>query len=134
MTYRIHKAKENPKKTLFVSLFLFFLFLFFLLFYGLFWTILAFLLLFFALNSYFLPITYTLTEDEIIVDKGLYKFKRNWQEFKKVIETRNGLILSPFAHRTFLDNFRGLHIFLPGEKEEIVKFIRGRLTQNTNQG
>ncbi|MEO0110661.1 MAG: hypothetical protein ABIK99_05015 [candidate division WOR-3 bacterium] len=134
MHWKIHKAKENPKKTIFVSLFLFFLLLFFFLFYGLFWTLLAFLFLFATLNSYFLPITYTLTEEGILVDKKIYKFKREWKGFKKIIVLKNGLLLSPFEKKTFLDNFRGLFIFLPEERDKVISFINEKLNLKSDQG
>jgi len=127
LTWKVHKAKENPKKTILVSLFLFALLLFFFIFYGLFWTILAFLFLFITLNSYFLPIRYILTEEEIIIDRKIFRSKRAWKVFRRIVPTKVGVVLSPFAQGSFLDNFRGIHIFLPEEKEEIIRFIEEKI-------
>ena len=127
ITWRIHKAKENPTKTTIVLLFLVVVLIFFLLFYGLLWMLIAILIFFISLNNYFLPIRYTMSDKSIIIDKKIFKYEREWQIFRKYHLTGNGLVLSPFSRRNFLDNFRGIHIFLPKDKDEIVQFIESRL-------
>lgn len=63
----------------------------------------------------------------VIIDKKIYKEKREWQTFRRYFLTSNGLVLSPFSKKTFFDNFRGLHLLLPKDKDEIIKFIENRL-------
>jgi hypothetical protein len=133
ITWKIHKAKENLTKTIFASLFLLFVILIFLFFYGLLWAFIAILIFFISLNSFFLPITYTMTDKAIVIDKKIYKYEREWQTFRKYYLTSNGLILSPFSRRNFLDNFRGLHLLLPKGKDEIIKFIENRLAAPANE-
>ena len=132
ISWKIHKAKENPTKTLIATVFLLFVILFFLFFYGLLWAIIAILVFCISLNTYYLPITYTLTEKAVIIDKKVFKYQREWQIFRKYYLTGNGLILSPFSRRNFLDNFRGLHLLLPKDKDEIIKFIENRLSATKN--
>jgi len=133
IAWKIHKAKENPTKTIIASAFLLFVILFFLFVYDLLWALIAILIFFIALNSFFLPVTYTMTDKAIMVDKKIYKYQREWQIFRKYYLTGNGLILSPFSRRNFLDNFRGLHLLLPKDKDEIIKFIENRLAAPANQ-
>ena len=133
ISWTIHKAKETPTKTLIVSFFLLAVLLFFLFFYGLLWTLIAILVFFISLNNYFLPIYYTLTEKSIIIDKKIFKFQREWKDFRRYYLTSNGIVLSPFSKKNFLDNFRGLHLLLPKEKNEIINFIKNRFsTLNSN--
>jgi|UniRef100_A0A7C6A851 hypothetical protein len=127
ISWQIHKAKENPKKTIIVSVFLLLVILYFFIFYGLLWAVIAVLIFFISLNNYYLPITYTLTDKMVIIDKKIYKEKREWQTFRRYFLTSNGLVLSPFSKKTFFDNFRGLHLLLPKDKDEIIKFIENRL-------
>jgi hypothetical protein len=94
------------------------------------WALIAILIFFISLNNYFLPITYTLTDEAIIIDKKIFKFQREWQIFRKYYLTGNGLVLSPFSKRNFLDNFRGLHILLPKDRDKIISFIEGRFTRS----
>jgi predicted membrane protein len=133
ISWKIHKAKENSTKTIFASLFILFVILIFLFFYGLLWAFIAVLIFFISLNSYFLPITYTLTEEKIVIDKKIYKNEKEWQIFRKYYLTGNGVILSPFSRRNFLDNFRGLHLLLPEDKDAIIEFIENRLAPPDNQ-
>ncbi len=129
ISWTVHKAKENSAKTIIASVFLIIVILFFLFFYGLLWALIAILVFFISLNSYYLPITYRLTDKSIIIDKKIYKYQREWQIFRKYYLTGNGLVLSPFSRRNFLDNFRGIHILLPKDKDEIIQFIENRLTK-----
>lgn len=72
-------------------------------------------------------------EEGIRVKKFFMENFRKWEEFKKLLYTKNGLVLSPFLHKTYLDNFRGLHIFLPKNsvlKEEVIDFIKKRISRN----
>lgn len=131
LSWKIHKAKEYPTKTVIVSFFLLGVILFFLIFYGLLWAMIAILVFFVSLNSYYLPITYILTKQGVIIDKKIYKYQRDWQIFRRYYLTNNGLVLSPFSRKNFLDNFRGLHLLLPDNKTEIIKYIENCLSQNS---
>jgi hypothetical protein len=129
ITWQVHRAKETPQKTLYVSILLGAFIIFLLFFYGLAWALLAIIVLFASLNSYFLPTTYILNDIEIIVDKKLFKNKLEWSRFRKYYITTTGIVLSPFTKRNFLDNFRGVHLLLPKENaEEIINFIKNKLS------
>ncbi|MEO0122259.1 MAG: hypothetical protein ABIK41_05930 [candidate division WOR-3 bacterium] len=131
--YEIFLFKENIKKSIFVSIFLIFLLGILLIFWGFFWFLFAFVLFFITLNNYFLKISYFLDEEGIRVKKFFIENFRRWDEFKKFLYTKNGLVLSPFLHKTYLDNFRGLHIFLPKNsllRKEVIDFITERISRN----
>lgn len=131
--YEIFLFKENTKKSIFVSIFLGFLLTILFIFWGFFWFLFAFILFFITLNNYFLKITYLLNEEGIKVKKFFIENFRKWDEFKKILYTKNGLVLSPFLHTTYLDNFRGLHIFLPKNsilKKEVIGFIKEKILRN----
>lgn len=131
--YEIFLFKENIKKSVFVSIFVVFLLIILFIFWGFFWFLFAFILFFITLNNYFFKITYLLNEEGIRVKKIFMENFRKWGEFKKILYTKNGLVMSPFLYNTYLDNFRGLHIFLPQNsilKKEIVDFIKERILRN----
>lgn len=72
-------------------------------------------------------------EEGISVKKIFLKNYRKWHEFKKILYTQNGLVLSPFAHKTYLDNFRGLHIFLPKNpliRKAVIDFINEKISRS----
>ncbi|MCX7785703.1 MAG: hypothetical protein N2201_05695 [candidate division WOR-3 bacterium] len=135
ISWKVHRAKEFPKKTLYVSLILGIFIIFLIFFYGIFWAIFASIVLFASLNAYFLPTTYTLTDNEIIIDKKLFKNKLEWNRFRKYYITSTGIVLSPFTKKNFLDNFRGIHLLLPKENSaEIIEFIKNKLDKPQDLG
>ena len=128
--YEIFHFKDNIKKSILVSLFLFFFLTILLIFWGFLWFLFTFLLFFVTLNNYFFKITYQLDEEGITIEKIFFKNYRQWKEFKKILYTQNGLVLSPFPYKTYLDNFRGIHIFLPKSptiRKAIIDFINKKI-------
>jgi hypothetical protein len=99
--------------------------------------ILAFLVFFAMLNPYFVPINYHLTKEELVIKKFYFTDKRNWKMFRRYFITPSGIVLSTFAERKkFLDNFRGVQLFLPNDKDErerILDFIETKLPLDSGQ-
>jgi len=116
LSWTVHRARETPRKTVVVGVFI-------LAFVGFSWAVfgpmlgmLAVVVLFLALNTYFLPITYTFTDKGIEVDKQLFTARYEWKQFRRWIRTSGGIVLSPFSRKNYLDNFRGVHLLLPADK------------------
>jgi hypothetical protein len=137
ISWQVHRAKENPQKTVLVSVILGFFIIFLVIFYGLGWAVLAAIVLFASLNAYFLPTRYTFTDNDIIIDKKLFKNKLEWSRFRKYYTTTTGIYLSPFSKKNFMDNFRGVHLLLPKQDAEktteIIAFIKEKITPPTTQ-
>ena len=115
LTWTVHRAKESPGKTVVASVFI-------LTFVGFSWVvfgpmlgILAMVVLFLALNTYFLPITYTLTDKGIEVDKRMFTARYEWKQFRRWFRTTGGVVISPFSRKNYLDTFRGVHLLLPSD-------------------
>lgn len=89
----------------------------------------AVIVLFAALHTYFLPITFTFDKDGVTVDKRLFSYKYPWSRFRRYFRTTGGVVLSPFARRTFLDNFRGVHLLLPQDPGQILAYLEEHFTQ-----
>lgn len=113
LSWTVHRARENPGKTGVVSAFI-------LVFVGCSWAVfgpalgmLAVVVLFLALNTYFLPITYMLTDKGIEIDKRLFTARYEWKQFRRWFRTSGGIVVSPFSRKNYLDNFRGVHLLLP---------------------
>ena len=116
LSWTVHRAKETPGKTIVVSVFI-------LVFVGFSWVVfgpmlglLAVVVLFVALNTYFLPVTYTFTDKWIEVDKRFFTARYEWKQFRRWVRTSGGIVISPFSRRNYLDNFRGVHLLLPADK------------------
>jgi hypothetical protein len=125
LSWTVHRARENPGKTAVVSAFI-------LAFVGFSWAVfgpalgmLAVVVLFLALNTYFLPITYELTDKGIEIDKRLFTAHYEWKQFRRWFRTSGGVVISPFSRRSYLDNFRGVHLLLPSEERRTKNEERG---------
>ena len=93
---------------------------------------LAVVVLFVALNTYFLPITYTLTDKGMEIDKRLFTARYEWKQFRRWFRTTGGIVISPFSRKNYLDNFRGVHLLLPVGSSRMSK-VEGRMTNDGQQ-
>ena len=88
--------------------------------------VLAMVVLFLALNTYFLPVTYTLTDKGIEVDKRMFTARYEWKQFRRWFRTSGGIVISPFSRKNYLDNFRGVHLLLPADPRPVVAYLEER--------
>ncbi|HGJ64843.1 TPA: hypothetical protein ENS27_05555 [bacterium] len=96
--------------------------------------ILSIIFLFCSLSSFFLPTTYIIDEEQIIVKFMFRNQTRKWDSFKRCYPDKNGVFLSPFSHKTRLENFRGLYIRLGKNSEEVLDFIKQKIDKSQMEG
>jgi hypothetical protein len=137
ISWKVFLAAERPWRTI-ISLIIIAATIFVFGFWVAFWAaIVAFLVFFAMLNSYFIPINYQLTAEKVIIRKFYYTDKREWRMFRRFFITPTGVVLSTFAERKrFLDNFRGVQLFLPTDKDErekVLDFIESKLSLDSGQ-
>ncbi len=130
MTWRVHPANENLTKTIVSLIFVAIFLLLIGIIYGFFWSLLGAIFLFISLYSYYFPTVYEITDEEVIIKTIFTTNKRKLAEFKKAYFGKNGILLSPFKHKTFLNNFRGVFLLLPEDRGKIVDFIKKRYYQD----
>jgi hypothetical protein len=129
MIWTIHPAKDNKKKTIISLIFIALLLVYIFIFWGPIWGGLGLIFLFIALQPYYFPTRYELTDEYVQVRTIFANQKRKLTDFRKVYIGKNGALLSPFKRKTFLNNFRGIFLFLPPEREEIIKFLKDRISE-----
>ena len=113
LSWTVHRARETPAKTVVATLFILAFVAFSWAVFGPMLGVLAVVVLFLALNTYFLPVTYTLTDKGIEVDKRMFTARYEWKQFRRWFRTTGGIVISPFSRKNYLDNFRGVHLLLP---------------------
>ena len=113
LSWTVHRARETPARTAIAVIFILGFVAFSWAVFGPMLGILAVVVLFLALNTYFLPVTYTFTDKGIEVDKRLFSARYEWKQFRRWFRTSGGIVISPFSRRNYLDNFRGVHLLLP---------------------
>ena len=123
MKWVVHPAKRDLTKTILSATFIMAFLVFVSVFYGLFWGIFGLVVLLFSLHSYYFPTSYELTEDLVIIKNVFMTQKRKLTEFRKVYTGSNGVLLSPFRRKTYLNQFRGVFLLLPEQRNEILEFL-----------
>ena len=90
-------------------------------------------MLFVSLHSYFFPTSYNVDDKEVTIKNIFMTQKRMLAEFRKVYVGKNGMLLSPFRRKTFLNQFRGVFLLMPEQRNEVLEFIRTRI-EKTDDG
>ncbi|MDH4210194.1 MAG: hypothetical protein OEV79_01940 [candidate division WOR-3 bacterium] len=127
MNWNVHPAKRNLNKAVLSAIFIVAFVVIVAVFYGLFWSLFGFIILFVSVHSYFFPTAYDINDEEIIIKNIFMTQKRKLSEFRRVYVGKNGVLLSPFRRKTFLNQFRGVFVLMPEEHEEILTFLRARI-------
>jgi len=120
LTWTVHRAREAPVKTALVSALLLCVVAYGWWYAGPLLALAALLVFAASLHTYFLPVTYTLSDKGVTVDKRVFTHTYEWKTFRRWFRTTGGVVLSPFSRRTFLDNFRGVHLLLPRDPAPVI--------------
>jgi MFS superfamily sulfate permease-like transporter len=127
MKWTVHPAIRALTKTVISSVLVTAFIVIVGIFYGIFWSIFGFVVLFVSLHSYFFPTSYEITDEEVMIKNIFMTQRRKLSEFRKVYVGRNGTLLSPFRRKTLLNQFRGVFLLLPEQRDEILEFLRARI-------
>ncbi len=129
-----HPAKKNPKVTIIVSIFIAVLIVVvYFITYSPWFCLLAFLILFGSLASFYFPTHYRLTDKEIIIKTKAQTLIKKWSQYRTYYPDKNGVLLSPFVRPTRLENFRGLYIKFWYNKDEVVAFVKEQIEKTRAQ-
>ena len=129
ISWSVHPLVENWRKSVLLGLFLvLLLFFIYLGFQSIYVAVLSAIFLIGSLYKYFLPFHHQFEADRLVITSCCYKTERPWETFRSFYVDANGVLLSPFAHPTRLENFRGVYIrFGKHSPEEIVNFITKKI-------
>ncbi len=127
MKWTVHPAKRDLTKTIISGVFVAAFIVVVAVFYGVFWSVFGLVVLFVSLHSYFFPTSYEVDDQEVVIKNIFMTQRRRLNEFRKVYVGRNGTLLSPFRRKTFLNQFRGVFLLLPEQREEILEYLRARI-------
>jgi len=127
MKWSVHPARQHRIKTIITGAFIVCFLVFVTVYYGPIFGVLGLLILFFSLHSYYFPTHYEATDDGIVVKNIFLTQRRDLAEFKRVYHGKNGVLLSPFNRKTFLNHFRGIFLLLPEQRDEIIVFLEERI-------
>lgn len=133
ISWQVHPLVENWKRSTVLVLFL--VLLLAILYFG-FQSIAVLLfsafLLIGPLYKYFLPFNYHCGTENLVVTACCYKLERPWSTYRSYYPDKNGVLLSPFAKPSRLENFRGIYVrFGKHPSQEIIDFIHSKLNSES---
>jgi len=76
-----------------------------------------------SLARYYFPTHYRLSEKGVTIKTPTQTISKAWSEYRSFYPDKNGVLLSPFAEPSRLENFRGIYLMYGGKREEIISFI-----------
>ena len=134
LSWTVHPLVENWRKSILLGVFLTLFFI------GIYWgfqsvyiALLSAAFLLGSLYKYFLPFHHQCEADKLIITSCCYKLERSWETFRSFYVDANGVLLSPFAHPTRLENFRGVYVrFGKHPSEEVVNFITSKIESESS--
>lgn len=125
LKWSVHLAGRHPLRTAVILQAIIFAFLFgWFLFHSLLLSLIGSALIFSSTTEYLLPIHYLLSPRGATAMWGWTRFEIAWDQVKRLIDTDDGLRLSPLEKSGKLDAFRGVQLrFDPGNKDKILNLI-----------
>ncbi len=128
-TWRVHPLRANWRRSTLLLHFLLLLFLgIYWLFQSVFVTLLSAIFVTGSLYRYFVPFRYELHEHQLIVMAPFYRLTKSWSDFRSFYVDNNGVLLSPFAKPSRLENFRGVYVRFDANQSEVVNFIKNKIS------
>ena len=127
-TWRVHPLRESWMRSTLLLLFLLFLFSgIYWLFQSVFVTLLSAIVVICSLYRYFVPFRYELYQHELVVTAPFYRLTKSWDAFRSFYVDNNGVLLSPFAKPSRLENFRGVYVRFGANRSEVLDFIKNKI-------
>ena len=127
--WKVHPLRENWTRSTLLLLFLLFLFS------GIYWlfqsvivALLSAIVVTSSLYRYFVPFRYELHEHQLVVTAPLYRLTKPWDSFRSFYIDKNGVLLSPFAKPSRLENFRGVYVRFGPNRSEVLDFIQSKIS------
>lgn len=129
LTWEVHPLRENWMRSALLLLFLLLLFLgIHWLFQSVFVSLLSAIFVTGSLYRYFVPFQYKLYEHQLIVTAPFYRLTKPWSSFRSLYVDKNGVLLSPFAKPSRLENFRGIYVRFGENQSEVVDFLKAKIS------
>ena len=95
------------------------------------WALFSAGILIFSLRGFFWPTRYDLSEKGITVQGFLNKREKSWSQCKSIRLDPTGVLVSPFAFETRLENYRGVYLRFEKNKQEVLDYLKAHM-QNTD--
>lgn len=80
-----------------------------------------------SLAKFYFPTRYRIDDGCVTVKTTTQTLKKEWSLYRSCYPDKNGILLSPFAEPSRLENFRGLYLMFDKNGEAIAAFCRSHI-------
>lgn len=87
-----------------------------------------------SLGSFLFPTDYRLTREAVEIRSLGVARVRPWSEVRRIVADPGGILLTPFAERSWLDSYRGLRLLTGGNRDQVLAFVEARLAEVRGAG
>ncbi|HEY3157077.1 MAG TPA: hypothetical protein VGK76_10720 [Candidatus Eisenbacteria bacterium] len=87
-----------------------------------------------SVGSFIAKTEYRLSPDAIEVRTLGVVRSRPWAEMRRATVDRNGVFLSPFEKRSWLEAYRGVRLPFGGNRDQVLAFVESRVKTSGNDG
>ena len=91
---------------------------------------LALLVMFASLAKFYFPTKYRMTDEKITIKTTTQTLHKEWTIYRSFYPDKKGVLLSPFARPTRMENFRGLYIMFANNRDEVIDFVKVHIVSN----
>jgi hypothetical protein len=92
-------------------------------------TLLAMLIMLGSLAKFYFPTRYKLNDKSVTVKTTTQTLVKEWKLYRSCYPDKKGILLSPFATPTRLENFRGLYVMFERNNDAVIAFVRERIAR-----
>ncbi len=76
-----------------------------------------------SLAKFFFPTRYKLDSTGVTVKTTTQTLTKQWSLYRSFYPDKNGVLLSPFAEPSRLENFRGMYVMFSNNKDAVIAFV-----------
>ena len=131
LAWTVHPMKRRPLVAVAVTLFI--MLIGAIVFYSTesrLFAVLALVILFASVAKYYFPTSYRLSDLKITIKSTTQTLHKEWSLYRSCWPDKNGILLSPFAEQSRLENFRGIYLLFNDNREAVTAFVKARLNRD----
>ncbi len=87
-----------------------------------------------SLAKFYFPTKYRLDQNGVTVKTTTQTLVKEWKLYRSCYPDKNGILLSPFASTSRLENFRGIYLMFQENSEAVTAYCKERIAANPQSG
>lgn len=96
--------------------------------------VLAMIVMAASLAKFYFPTKYRLDCKGVTVKTTTQTLVKEWKLYRSCYPDKNGILLSPFAGTSRLENFRGIYLMFQDNSEAVTAYCKERIAANPQGG